>query len=254
MFIFNQTLTVAGTIVSADPNKPSFSIEARSGDTFEAVLGRETYYQAHDKIGAKFVVCNNSSYRILKQNIVAYWRERGPRAPTELSRRFPAALRHPRACVSTSWPLAQCDWACRRCRVSPAIRRSSRRLITALLRPRRPVPARPRSWRTKCHGRQRRRMRQRRRRPRRTVPNARAREDVIIDTPIAGAGALARQEIAAFAAEWYRKLDEHVPAGRDPAAALRPAIWQFRRARGGVARASQAFRDWYAGRRRPCPA
>src|SRR5512132_4376960 len=42
---FNQTLTVAGTIVSADPSKPSFSIQARSGDTFEAVVGRETYYQ-----------------------------------------------------------------------------------------------------------------------------------------------------------------------------------------------------------------
>ena len=37
---FNQTLTVAGTIVSVDPSKPSFSIEARSGDTFEAVVGR----------------------------------------------------------------------------------------------------------------------------------------------------------------------------------------------------------------------
>jgi mannose/cellobiose epimerase-like protein (N-acyl-D-glucosamine 2-epimerase family) len=42
---FNQTLTVGGTIVSADPTKPSFSIEARSGDTFEAVVGRETNYQ-----------------------------------------------------------------------------------------------------------------------------------------------------------------------------------------------------------------
>jgi mannose/cellobiose epimerase-like protein (N-acyl-D-glucosamine 2-epimerase family) len=42
---FNQTLTVAGTIVSVDPSKPSFSIEARSGNTFEAVVGRETYYQ-----------------------------------------------------------------------------------------------------------------------------------------------------------------------------------------------------------------
>ena len=42
---YNQTLTVAGIIVSADPSKPSFSIEARSGDTFEAVVGRETNYQ-----------------------------------------------------------------------------------------------------------------------------------------------------------------------------------------------------------------
>ena len=41
---FNQTLTVTGTIVSADPDNPSFSIEARSGDIFQAVVGRETYY------------------------------------------------------------------------------------------------------------------------------------------------------------------------------------------------------------------
>ena len=49
---FNQTLTVAGTIVSADPNKPSFSIQARSGDTFEAVVGRETYYQVLSNLDA----------------------------------------------------------------------------------------------------------------------------------------------------------------------------------------------------------
>jgi len=43
---FNQTLTVTGTIVAVnyDLAKPSFSIEARSGDIFEAVVGRETYY------------------------------------------------------------------------------------------------------------------------------------------------------------------------------------------------------------------
>ena len=40
---FNQTLTVAGNIVTVDP-LPSFSIEARSGDKFQAVVGPETYY------------------------------------------------------------------------------------------------------------------------------------------------------------------------------------------------------------------
>jgi len=30
----------------------------------------------HD-IGAKFVICNNSSYRLLQLNINAYWKERG---------------------------------------------------------------------------------------------------------------------------------------------------------------------------------
>ncbi len=41
---FNQTLTIAGTVVGIDLAVPSFSVEARSGDKFEAVVGRETYY------------------------------------------------------------------------------------------------------------------------------------------------------------------------------------------------------------------
>ncbi len=41
---FNQTLTVTGIIVAVNHDKPSFSIEARSGDVFEAVVGSETYY------------------------------------------------------------------------------------------------------------------------------------------------------------------------------------------------------------------
>ena len=41
---FNQTLTVAGSVVSIDEAKPSFSLRARSGDVFEAVVGPETYY------------------------------------------------------------------------------------------------------------------------------------------------------------------------------------------------------------------
>ena len=41
---FNQTLTVAGNIVSVDLAVPSFTIEARSGDKFQAVVGPETYY------------------------------------------------------------------------------------------------------------------------------------------------------------------------------------------------------------------
>jgi mannose/cellobiose epimerase-like protein (N-acyl-D-glucosamine 2-epimerase family) len=36
---FNQTLTVAGTIVSVDPARRSFSFKARSGNTFEAFVG-----------------------------------------------------------------------------------------------------------------------------------------------------------------------------------------------------------------------
>lgn len=49
---FNQTLTVTGTIVSVDYDKPSFSIEARSGDVFEAVVGPETYYSVVTNLDA----------------------------------------------------------------------------------------------------------------------------------------------------------------------------------------------------------
>ena len=41
---FNQTLTVAGSVVSIDQAKPSFSLRARSGSMFEMVVGPETYY------------------------------------------------------------------------------------------------------------------------------------------------------------------------------------------------------------------
>ena len=41
---FNQTLTVAGSVISIDEQKPSFSLRARSGDVFEAMVGPETYY------------------------------------------------------------------------------------------------------------------------------------------------------------------------------------------------------------------
>jgi mannose/cellobiose epimerase-like protein (N-acyl-D-glucosamine 2-epimerase family) len=41
---FNQSLTVAGAIVAVAPDRPSFSVRARSGDVFEAFVGPETYY------------------------------------------------------------------------------------------------------------------------------------------------------------------------------------------------------------------
>jgi benzoylformate decarboxylase len=42
---------------------------------------------AHYRIGAKFVVCNNRSYRLLKSNLVVYWRERNLNPPD-----FPASF------------------------------------------------------------------------------------------------------------------------------------------------------------------
>ena len=42
---------------------------------------------AHYRVGAKFVLCHNRSYRLLKNNLVAYWRERNVN-----SNEFPAAF------------------------------------------------------------------------------------------------------------------------------------------------------------------
>ena len=41
----------------------------------------------HYRIGAKFVVCNNRSYRLLKDNLARYWQIRGMRATS-----FPASF------------------------------------------------------------------------------------------------------------------------------------------------------------------
>ena len=88
----------------------------------------------HD-IGAKFVVCNNRSYQLLKLNVQQYWRERGfagPRVPGLVRPRRPRdPLRRARARA----------WACPPTRVetadevAPGDRRGARR--------RRPVPDRP---------------------------------------------------------------------------------------------------------------
>lgn len=42
---FNQTMTIAGTVVGIDLAVPSFTVEARSGDKFDAIAGPSTYYQ-----------------------------------------------------------------------------------------------------------------------------------------------------------------------------------------------------------------
>lgn len=57
--------------------RPDKTVIGFSGDgacmyTFQAL-----WTAAHYKVGAKFVVCNNHSYELLKVNIQQYWRERG---------------------------------------------------------------------------------------------------------------------------------------------------------------------------------
>ena len=57
----------------AHPEKTviGFSGDGGSMYTFQAL-----WTAAHHKIGAKFVICNNRSYQILKLNIQQYWKER----------------------------------------------------------------------------------------------------------------------------------------------------------------------------------
>jgi benzoylformate decarboxylase len=56
---------------------PERTVIGFSGDGGAMYTYQALWTAAHHRIAAKFVVCNNSSYRILKQNIVAYWRDRG---------------------------------------------------------------------------------------------------------------------------------------------------------------------------------
>ena len=71
---------------------PDKTVIGFSGDGGSMYTIQALWSAAHHKIGAKFVVCNNHSYELLKLNIQQYWRER--RLP---EREFPASfdLREP---------------------------------------------------------------------------------------------------------------------------------------------------------------
>jgi benzoylformate decarboxylase len=68
--------------------RPERTVIGLTGDGGAMFTYQALWTAAHHKIGAKFVVCNNSSYRILKQNIVAYWRDRGL-SPNQFPADFP---------------------------------------------------------------------------------------------------------------------------------------------------------------------
>lgn len=55
---------------------PHRTVVGFTGDGGAMYTYQALWTAAHYNIGAKFVVCNNRSYRLLKQNLVAYWRER----------------------------------------------------------------------------------------------------------------------------------------------------------------------------------
>jgi thiamine pyrophosphate-dependent acetolactate synthase large subunit-like protein len=58
----------------ARPDKTVISV---SGDGGSMYTIQALWTAAHHNIGAKFIICNNQSYMLLKENILQYWRERG---------------------------------------------------------------------------------------------------------------------------------------------------------------------------------
>lgn len=55
--------------------RPDKTVIGFTGDGGSMYTIQALWTAAHYKIGAKFVICNNQSYRLLKDNILQYWRE-----------------------------------------------------------------------------------------------------------------------------------------------------------------------------------
>ena len=58
----------------ANPDKTVIGFTGDGGSMYTI---QALWTAAHHNIDAKFVICNNHSYQILKLNIMQYWRERG---------------------------------------------------------------------------------------------------------------------------------------------------------------------------------
>jgi thiamine pyrophosphate-dependent acetolactate synthase large subunit-like protein len=56
---------------------PDRTVVGFTGDGGAMFTYQALWTAAHEGIAAKFVVCHNASYRILKENIVRYWHDRG---------------------------------------------------------------------------------------------------------------------------------------------------------------------------------
>jgi len=56
---------------------PGKTVVGFTGDGGSMYTIQALWTAARHRIGAKFVVCNNSSYRLLQLNVSAYWKERG---------------------------------------------------------------------------------------------------------------------------------------------------------------------------------
>ena len=60
---------------------PERTVVGFGGDGGAMYTLQALWTAAHHRIAAKFVVCNNRSYRLLKENLVQYWRDRNVNPP-----------------------------------------------------------------------------------------------------------------------------------------------------------------------------
>ena len=77
---------IGAKLAHPDRTVLGFSGDGGSMYTFQAL-----WTAAHYRIGAKFVVCNNGGYRLLKQNLLDYWRTLGLR-PDQFPESFPPSF------------------------------------------------------------------------------------------------------------------------------------------------------------------
>jgi len=63
--------------IGAKLANPDRTVVGFTGDGGSMYTIQALWTAAHHEIGAKFVICNNGSYKLLKLNIQQYWRERG---------------------------------------------------------------------------------------------------------------------------------------------------------------------------------
>jgi hypothetical protein len=70
---YEENRVITG-IKLANPDKTVIGVTGDGGSMYTI---QALWTAAHHGIGAKFVICNNRSYMLLKENILQYWRERG---------------------------------------------------------------------------------------------------------------------------------------------------------------------------------
>lgn len=63
--------------IGAKLARPEATVIGVTGDGGSMYTFQALWTAAHHGVGAKFVVCNNGSYKLLKLNIQQYWKERG---------------------------------------------------------------------------------------------------------------------------------------------------------------------------------